>query len=247
MSHTSRLGGFIIDCDTPDLWEAARFWSAALRMDLRALPAGEGGKYVRLVDPEGRLHVEVQKVGHPSRVHLDIASDDIPAEVARLEALGAKRVADVHTWSVMEAPTGQRFCVVAAPARPTALERWHRIAATRDVADLRDLLAEDVVFESPAVHAPQIGKALATKYLVAACDVLINDSFRYVGEWRGDRSVVLEFTSRLGEVEVNGIDLIGWNDEQRIDRFKVMVRPVKALQTLIPLMAARLQSMDGGQ
>jgi hypothetical protein len=242
MTHTSRLAGFIIDCNTPDLWQAARFWGAALRMETRALPAEEGGKYVRLVDPDGRLHVEVQRVEHPSRVHLDIESHDIPAEVARLEALGAKRVAEVQTWSVMEAPTGQRFCVVRAAAAPTALERWHRIVETRDVTDLDDLLAEDVVFESPAVHAPQPGRALAKKYLTAARDVLITDHFRYVGEWRGDQSVVLEFNTRLGDLELNGVDLIHWNAEQRIDRFKVMVRPVKALQALMPLMAARLQA-----
>ncbi len=112
--HRSRLAGFIIDCNTPDLPGAARFWGDALGMEVRALPAEEGEKYVRLVDPDGRLHVEVQSVAHPSRVHLDIETDDIEAEVRRLEALGARRVAQVHTWWVMEAPTGQRFCVVRA-------------------------------------------------------------------------------------------------------------------------------------
>jgi predicted enzyme related to lactoylglutathione lyase len=112
--HKSRLAGFIIDCNTTDLQAAARFWGGALGMEVRQLPASEGEKYVRLVDPDGRLHIEVQSVTHPSRVHLDIESDDIEAEVRRLEALGAKRVAQVHTWWVMEAPTGQRFCVVRA-------------------------------------------------------------------------------------------------------------------------------------
>ena len=112
--HKSRLAGFIIDCNTDDLGAAAAFWGAALGMAVRALPAPEGDKYIRLVDPEERLHVEVQSVTHPSRVHLDIETDDIEAEVRRLEALGARRVQKVHTWSVMEAPTGQRFCVVRA-------------------------------------------------------------------------------------------------------------------------------------
>jgi len=115
--HKSRLAGFIIDCNTDDLRGAARFWGAALGMNVRPLPAEEGGKYVALDDPEERLHVEVQSVSHPSRVHLDIESDDIEAEVRRLEALGAKRVAQVHTWWVMEAPTGQRFCVVRAQSK----------------------------------------------------------------------------------------------------------------------------------
>ncbi len=118
--HKSRLVGFIIDCDTPDLAGAARFWSGALGMPVKALPGAEGEKYVRLVDPEDRLHIEVQQVSHPSRVHLDIEADDIEAEVRRLEALGAKRVKQVHTWWVMEAPTGQRFCVVRAQSNQFA-------------------------------------------------------------------------------------------------------------------------------
>lgn len=106
----SRLAGFIIDCRTDDLWGAARFWSEALRLPTRELPGEEGQKYVRLDNPD--LHIEVQTVDHPSRVHLDIAALDVEAEAQRLEALGAKRVAAVHTWIVMEAPTGQRFCIV---------------------------------------------------------------------------------------------------------------------------------------
>jgi hypothetical protein len=112
--HKSRLAGFIIDCNMPDLHKAAGFWSAALGMDVRTLPGQEGGKYVELVDPQDRLHVEVQAVAHPSRVHLDIESDDVEAEVRRLEALGAKRLEQIKTWWVMEAPTGQRFCVIRA-------------------------------------------------------------------------------------------------------------------------------------
>jgi hypothetical protein len=110
--HKSRLAGFIIDCNTADARSAAKFWSGALGMAMKALPGQEGEKYVQLIDPSDRLHVEVQSVSHPSRVHLDIESDDIEAEVRRLEALGAKRVQQVQTWWVMEAPTGQRFCVV---------------------------------------------------------------------------------------------------------------------------------------
>ena len=109
--HKSRFAGFIIDCKTDDLEGAAAFWGAALGLEIRNLP-GEEGKYIELVDPDGRLHIEVQSVSHPSRVHLDIESDDIEAEVRRLEALGAKRVGKVNTWWVVEAPTGQRFCVV---------------------------------------------------------------------------------------------------------------------------------------
>jgi predicted enzyme related to lactoylglutathione lyase len=115
--HKSKLAGFIIDCQTDDLPAAAAFWSAALGMPARALPAEEGGKYIRLDDPREELHVEVQKVSHPSRVHLDIESDDVEAEAARLEKLGARRIEKIHTWWVMEAPTGQRFCVVRKASR----------------------------------------------------------------------------------------------------------------------------------
>jgi predicted enzyme related to lactoylglutathione lyase len=110
--HKSKLAGFIIDCNTGDLSSAAGFWGTALGMQLRQLPGEEGEKYVRLLDPSGQLHIEVQAVTHPSRVHLDIETDNIEAEVQRLEAAGAKRVQQVNSWWVMEAPSGQRFCVV---------------------------------------------------------------------------------------------------------------------------------------
>lgn len=110
--HKSKLAGFIIDCKSPDLIQAAEFWSAALGMDLVKLPAEEGEKYVRLMDPVNELHIEVQKVQHESRVHLDIETDDIAAEVARLQACGATIYQEAPRWCVMEAPTGQRFCVV---------------------------------------------------------------------------------------------------------------------------------------
>jgi len=110
--HKSKLAGFIIDCQTQDLQAAAAFWGAALGMPVRSLPPAEAPKYVELLDPLGQLHVEVQSVTHSSRVHLDIETDDIEAEVRRLEALGARRVAQISSWWVMEAPTGQRFCVV---------------------------------------------------------------------------------------------------------------------------------------
>lgn len=111
--HKSKLGGFIIDCHTDDLPGAAAFWGRALGMKVRDLPPGEGA-YKALHDAAHGLDVEVQQVDHESRVHLDIETDDIEAEVGRLEALGAQKVRQIKTWWVMEAPTGQRFCVVAA-------------------------------------------------------------------------------------------------------------------------------------
>lgn len=114
--HHSRLAGFIIDCrDTaPD--DAAAFWGPALGMR----SAGDDGHgYAELEAGVRDLHVEVQRVSHDSRVHLDIETDDLRAEVARLAALGARRVGEGPRWVVMEAPTGQRFCVVNA-RRPLA-------------------------------------------------------------------------------------------------------------------------------
>ena len=110
--HKSRLAGFIVDCCTEDLSSAALFWGRALGMEVRPLPGDEGKTYMRLIDRNAGLHIEVQIVSHPSRVHLDIETDNIEAEVARLEALGARRVAQVKSWWVVEAPTGHRFCVV---------------------------------------------------------------------------------------------------------------------------------------
>lgn len=110
--HKSRLAGFILDCNTPDLEAAARFWSEALGLEVRTQKNPAEAKYRTLDTAPEEVHIEVQQVEHPSRVHLDIETDDIEAEVARLEKLGARRVGPVRTWYVMEAPTGQRFCVV---------------------------------------------------------------------------------------------------------------------------------------
>ena len=117
--HRSKLAGFIIDCQTEDLQSAATFWGGALGMPIRQLPAEEGEKYVALIDPREQLHIEVQAVAHESRVHLDIETDDVDAEVERLEALGATRLKQIHTWCVMQAPTGQRFCVVRTKSAPS--------------------------------------------------------------------------------------------------------------------------------
>jgi catechol 2,3-dioxygenase-like lactoylglutathione lyase family enzyme len=109
LMHRSRLAGFIIDCKTDDLDAATRFWAQALGM--KPLEGGLEG-YLRLDSESRGLTIEVQRVSHESRLHLDIETDDVEAEVARLEKLGAHRVAKVKTWWVMQAPSGQRFCVI---------------------------------------------------------------------------------------------------------------------------------------
>jgi hypothetical protein len=108
--HRSRLAGFIIDCKDADLGTAGAFWSAALGMPL--LPAYD--EYAPLDASSRDLAIEVQRVSHESRLHLDIETDDIEAEVERLEKLGARRVGQVKGWVVLESPTGQRFCVIRA-------------------------------------------------------------------------------------------------------------------------------------
>ena len=119
--HKSRLGTIVIDCQTDDLDAAASFWSQAL--GTRAHPLDPSFSNYREFDmPADQPKVLVQQVAHPSRVHIDIETDDVAAEVARLEQLGAKRVAQVKTWWVMESPTGQRFCVVR-PQRQDFAER----------------------------------------------------------------------------------------------------------------------------
>jgi hypothetical protein len=125
---------------------------------------------------------------------------------------------------------------------PTVLDQWHRAVAHQDASILDDLLAEDVVFSSPALHTPQVGKAVASMYLRAALQVLGGSSFRYLEEWVGERSAVLEFEATVGKMHVNGVDVIHWNDAGRITRFKVMVRPAKGLEALMGAMAKQLMA-----
>ena len=110
--HHSRLGQVIIDCEATDLSEAAEYWSKALGRSIGPAEKPGSEKYVMLGSGNEDLLVLLQKVDHPSRVHLDIEADDVEREVARLEKLGAKRIEQIKTWWVMEAPTGHRFCVI---------------------------------------------------------------------------------------------------------------------------------------
>lgn len=111
-----------------------------------------------------------------------------------------------------------------------AIRRWHHFLETRDPALLHDLLDPDVVFESPVVHTPQLGRAITEKYLLGAVHVLGGDAFRYTGEWRSEHGAVLEFETEVEGVSVNGVDIITATDDGgRIARFKVMIRPLKAI------------------
>lgn len=126
--------------------------------------------------------------------------------------------------------------------RADPLETWHRIARQRDAEGLDALLAEEAVFHSPVVHTPQAGKLITKKYLAAAFQVFFNPSFRYVRELRSDRDAVLEFEVELEGIKVNGVDMIAWNEAGRITEFKVMLRPLKAVNLIHQKMAEMLQA-----
>lgn len=124
------------------------------------------------------------------------------------------------------------------------MERWHEIVRQRDATALAQILHDEVVFESPVVHTPQAGKPVTTLYLGAALKVLNNDSFHYLNEWHGPRSAVLEFETVLDGITVNGVDIIEWNAEGLITRFKVMVRPLKAINKVHEQMGAMLMRLQ---
>ncbi|RZJ24189.1 MAG: nuclear transport factor 2 family protein [Haliea sp.] len=122
------------------------------------------------------------------------------------------------------------------------LSTWHDLVQSRNAKELGALLADDVVFHSPVVHTPQVGKAVTTQYLAAAFHVFFNQSFRYVREVAGPRDAVLEFQVTIDGIEVNGVDMLQWNEEGRIVDFKVLVRPLKAINLIHQKMAAMLQA-----
>ena len=128
---------------------------------------------------------------------------------------------------------------------PAPLVAWHRLARERNSAGLDALLADDVVFHSPVVHTPQRGKAVTTLYLMGAMQVLGTSDFRYVREIVGERDALLEFVTEIDGIQVNGVDLIRWNDDGRIVDFKVMVRPLKAVHILHQKMGEMLQRLAG--
>ena len=126
-------------------------------------------------------------------------------------------------------------------AHPVAA--WHQLVQTRDSSGLNQLLADDCVFHSPVVHTPQRGRALTAWYLAAAFQVFFNERFRYVREIVGASDAALEFETEIDGIVVNGVDLIKWNAEERITDFKVMIRPLKAINLIHQRMAATLETI----
>ncbi len=125
------------------------------------------------------------------------------------------------------------------------MKEWHRVVSERDAEALDSLLADDVVFHSPIVFSPQHGKALTTLYLTGAMHTLANPSFRYVREVVGNQDAILEFEAEVDGLYVNGVDMIRWNDQGRIIDFKVMLRPLKAINLMHRKMAEMLESLRG--
>lgn len=124
----------------------------------------------------------------------------------------------------------------------STLAAWHELVRSRNPQGLDSLLADNAVFYSPIVYAPQVGKAITLQYLSAALLVFVNDSFRYVRELSGLRDAVLEFQVEIDSISVNGVDMLRWDDEGRIVEFKVMIRPLKAINLIQKKMAALLQA-----
>lgn len=131
-------------------------------------------------------------------------------------------------------------------AQHEGLAKWHAyMAGGADPDMLSALLAEDVVFHSPVVHTPQVGKPVVMAYLVAASHVLGNESFHYVRELVDGDEMMLEFATELDGVTINGVDIIRWNSDGKIIDFKVMVRPLKAINKVWEMMGAQLQAAKG--
>jgi len=131
-------------------------------------------------------------------------------------------------------------------SRHPGLARWHAyMDGGSDPAFLAELLAEDAVFHSPVVHTPQVGRPIVMAYLVAASHVLGNDSFRYVRELVDGDEMMLEFVTELDGIAINGVDIIRFGDDGKISEFKVMVRPLKAINKVWEMMAAQLEAAKG--
>ena len=126
----------------------------------------------------------------------------------------------------------------------SGLERWYGFVTSHDPQGLWDLLAPDAVFEGPVVHPPPRGRDITFKYLLGAEKVLGGPGFKYLGEWLSDRGAVLEFENEIEGIRINGVDIITFGDDGRITHFKVMVRPLKAINLLHRLMAEQLAKLS---
>ncbi|MBR0894161.1 nuclear transport factor 2 family protein [Bradyrhizobium tropiciagri] len=125
------------------------------------------------------------------------------------------------------------------------LDKWYAYMKSHDTSALWDLLHPDAVFESPVVHTPQRGRDITFKYLTSAAKVLGGPTFKYLGEWRNDTGAVLEFENEIDGIKLNGVDIITFDGDGRITHFKVMVRPLKAINLLHRMMGEELTKQSG--
>ena len=123
------------------------------------------------------------------------------------------------------------------------LDTWHKLIKSKSAEGLDDILAENVVFHSPVVHTPQAGKPITTLYLTAALHVFNNESFQYLREVSSGNHAVLEFQTIIDGITVNGVDMITWGKDGRIIDFKVMIRPLKAINLIHKMMGEMLQKI----
>jgi hypothetical protein len=126
---------------------------------------------------------------------------------------------------------------------PNPAEIWHTVAMSKDYGAIAAILHDDCIFESPVVHTPQLGKDITAKYLTAAGHTLGNAEFKYVGEWHRENSAILEFETTIDGIKINGIDIISCDKDGLITNFKVMVRPLKAVNMLHQKMGEMLAAM----
>ena len=128
----------------------------------------------------------------------------------------------------------------------TGLDKWYAYVKAHDTKMLWELLHPDAVFESPVVHTPQRGRDITFKYLVSALGVLDSPAFAYVGEWRNENGAVLEFATEIDGIKINGVDIITFDDAGQITHFKVMLRPLKAVNLVHRMMGEELMRQGAG-
>jgi hypothetical protein len=213
----------------PDFFEFGRSGSAWSREQILDM----AGRTIEAVLPLPNLQMRLLDADTAQVTYDSAVAFDGTMEHAHRSSVWSRRA---EGW-VLRFHQGTPF----RPA-PNALTRWHDLVRSRDPRALAALLADDVVFHSPVVHTPQTGKAVTTQYLAAALRVFFNNSFRYVREVAGERDAVLEFEVEIDGIHVNGVDMIAWNAEGRITSFKVMIRPLKAINLIHQKMAAMLQA-----
>jgi predicted enzyme related to lactoylglutathione lyase len=234
MPHRSRLAGFIIDCQGGPLASAARFWSGALGLPIVEPDEGGDGRYAVLAPAATGLHLEVQVVEHPSRLHLDIEARDIEAEVARLTALGAIEITRPahHRWVVMQAPTGHRFCVIAWREREVASpvvatpNPKHRSALIAFVLDCQvEDLDRAVDFWSAALHRSVTSSDQDGDGKYAELETAANEPFLLLQKVEHDPRVHLDIETDDLDAEVARLEALGAQRLKFVTRWWVLQAP----------------------